>query len=484
MSTLLYNRRLIYRKEVLFMSQKFDIVVLGAGPGGYVAAIKAAQTGKKVALIEAKDLGGTCLNVGCIPTKTLLANSALYHKIKMAEKYGIQTGSVSVDYNKMKERKDNVVSSIRRSLEGLLKSNQITIIRGRGQFVSPTQIKVIGDENLLLDFDKVIIATGSEPLDVPAFPCDHERILNSTSILELTKLPKSLVVIGGGYIGCEFASLFREFGCQVTIVEALPSIVMLQGKTISDTLTKAFQKQGIEIITEHFCESIEKAGDLLKVHLKGGKIIETEYALVSIGRTVNSADIGLDRAGVATSSKGMIEVNEKMETNVPHIYAIGDVTGIAMLAHVASHQGIVAAANATGQNAKMHYNAVPAVIFTTPEIAMVGMTLEEAKEKGYKAKVGQFPFQALGKAQATLDTEGFSQVIIDESTGQILGAQVVGHEASVLIAEMALAIQNELTVDCVIDTIHAHPTMAEVWLEAALIANDTPIHFPPKAKRS
>jgi len=482
---LVYNWLLIIWIQGLHMSdrKKFDVVVIGSGPGGYVAAIKAAQNGASVALIEKGHLGGTCLNVGCIPTKTLLANSALYHKIKKAKEYGIQTGPVSIDYAQMKGRKDGVVSGIRNSLEGLIKSNKITILRGHGTFTSPTEIKVKGEDNLFLEFGSAIIATGSEPFDIPAFPCDHKKILNSSSILELTELPKSLAVIGGGYIGCEFASLFNELGVKVTIIEALPSIVMAQGKLISDTLTRAFEKQGIEILTDHLCEAVDSSGDGLKLTLKGGKTLEADLALVSIGRTVNSRNVGLDRAGVATDSKGMIEVDEKMATNVPNIYAIGDVTGIAMLAHVASHQGIIAAGNATGESASMHYDAVPAVIFTTPEIAMVGMTLEQAKEKGYDAKVGQFPFQALGKSQAAIETEGFAHVIIDSGTGQILGASVVGHEASALIAEMTLAIQNELTIECVSDTIHAHPTVAEAWLEAALLANDTPIHFPPKPKR-
>lgn len=454
---------------------KFDIAIIGAGPGGYVAAIKAAQAGKKVALIDKSHLGGTCLNVGCIPTKTLLSNATLYHKMKMAKEYGINTGALSIDYGQMKNRKDNVVKKLRGGIEGLLKANKVTLFSGHAKFVSPKEIKV--GEDQLIKFDKAIIATGSEPVDIPSFPCDHKNILNSTSILELTEIPKTLAVIGGGYIGCEFASLFAELGTKVTIIEALPQIVALQGEQISKVLHDALVKRGIEILTDTMVESIDQG---LKINLKGGKTLEAEKALVSVGRRVVSENLGLDRAGVAINKMGMIEVTHQMETNVPGIYAIGDVTGIAMLAHVASHQGIVAATNATGGKAEMHYHAVPAVIFTTPEIAMVGMTLEEAQKAGYQGKVGQFPFLALGKSQASLDTEGFAQIVIDEKTGQILGAQVVGHEASALIGEMAIAIQNELTTDCVIDTIHPHPTITEGWLEAALLANGTPIHLPPK----
>lgn len=463
--------------------QNFDLAVIGAGPGGYVAAIKAAQEGMRVCLIEKGLLGGSCLNVGCIPTKTLLANADVMRKILHASEYGIVTGPVSFEYGKMKLRKDGVIEKLRKSLEGLLLSNGMTILRGTAEFLSPREIKIKGENNVIVHAEKTIIATGSEPLDIPAFPCDHKRVLNSSSILELTSLPKTLAIIGGGYIGCEFASLFSDLGVKVVILEALPSIVMLQGKTVAESLTRAFTKKGIEIQTNVMVEGIDHHPSHLSIHLKDKPAQICDMALVSIGRKIVSSGLGLEKAGVAVSDKGAILVNDRMETNVPGIYAIGDVTGKYMLAHVASHQGIVAAANAIGQTADMHYNAVPAVIFTNPEIATVGLTLEQAQEAGYDAAVGKFPFQALGKSIAAIETEGFAQVIVDRKTGQILGAQVVGHEASTLIAEMGLAIANELTVDCVMDTVHAHPTVPEAWLEAALLANDTPIHFPPKIKK-
>ncbi len=464
--------------------QNFDLVVIGSGPGGYVAAIKAAQTGKKVALIEKGELGGTCLNVGCIPTKTLIANAQVLEKIKHAADFGITTGPISIDYKKMKERKDGVVAKIRKGLEGLIKSNGIVILRGTAQFTSPKELKVMGQDNTLIHAENIILASGSEPVDVAAFPCDHKQIFNSTSILELTQLPKTLVVIGGGYIGCEFASLFAELGVKVTVVEALPSIVAFQGKAVSDALTAAFKKQGIDVQTNVTVEKIDKNEKGVTLHLKDREPMSADIALVSIGRKVVSQHLGLEQAGVLTSPRGEIIVNDKMETSVPGIYAIGDVTGKVMLAHVASHQGIVAAINATGGDAVMHYNAVPAVIFTLPEIATVGLTEEQAIEKGYPAKVGKFPFLALGKSIATGETDGFAQVVFDKKTGQILGAQVVGSEASNLIAEMALAIANELTVECVTETIHAHPTLPEAWHEAALLALDTPIHLPRKSARS
>lgn len=461
----------------------YDVVVVGAGPGGYVAAIKASQTGRKVALVEMGDLGGTCLNVGCIPTKTLISNAQALQTIRHAADFGISVGEVTVDYAKMKERKDGVISKIRKSLEGLIASNGIEILRGHASFIAPHELKIKGKDNLIVQGEKIIIASGSEPIDVAAFPCDHQKVFNSTSILELKVLPKTLAVIGGGYIGCEFASLYAELGVKVIVLEALPVLVATQGRGVSDALTAAFKKKGIDVQTGVMVEGIDKQGSGVSIRLKDKPPITADMVLVAIGRKVVSKDLGLEVAGVTTTERGAISVNEKMETNVPGIYAIGDVTGLVMLAHVASHQGVVAATNATGGSATMHYDAVPAVIFTHPEIATVGLTLEQATEKGYSAAVGKFPFQALGKAIASLETEGFAQVVIDQKTNQILGAQVVGHDAASLIAEVALAIANELTAGCLTETIHAHPTLPEAWLEAALIAQNTPIHFPPKIKR-
>lgn len=462
--------------------KKYDIAVIGAGPGGYVAAIKAAQAGSKVCLIDKGAMGGVCLNVGCIPTKTLLAHAEVMQKILHAEAFGIFTGPVTFDYAKMKARKDSVVEKMRKSLEGLIRANGIEIVQGDAEFLSPTELKVKGHESGIIQADKMIIATGSEPLDIPAFPCDHQKICNSNSILEITVLPKTLAIIGGGYIGCEFASLFSEFGVNVIILEALPSLVMAQGKSVADALSLAFKKRKIDVQTGAVVEAIERSGEQLEVRLKDKAPLRCDMALIAVGRKINSEHLGLDKAGVIVGEKGAIVVNEKMETNVPHIYAIGDVTGKLMLAHVASHQGIVAAAQATGQDAVMHYNAVPAVIFTTPEIATVGITYEQAEQAGYQPTLGKFPFQALGKSVASMETEGFAQIVTDKPTGKILGAQVVGYAAATLIAEMGVAIANELTVESIADTIHAHPSVAEAWMEAAISAVDQPLHLPPKKK--
>ena len=463
--------------------RKFDTAVLGSGPGGYVAAIRAASGGKRVALIESKDLGGVCLNWGCIPTKTLIANAEVLKKVRGASDFGIQIAGMSFDYAHMKRRKDQVVEKIRKSLEGLVQAHRIEIIRGFGEFVGPRQIKVRGQQNCLVEADSVIIATGSAPRQLASCPFDYKTIHDSSSVLELTQLPSKMVIVGGGVIGCEFASLFKELGVDIVILEALPLIIAPEGKAISDALTLALKKRGIQIQTGVTVEGIDRTDSGVRVRLGNGESIEGDMALVAVGRKLNSDGFGLERAGVFVNERGAIEVNERMETNVPGIYAIGDVTGKWLLAHVASHQGVVAAENILGEKSVMHYNAVPSVIFTHPEVATVGLTLDRALELGYDAQIGKFPFMALGKAQASLETDGFAQIVVDKKTGQILGAQVMGYEASSLIAEMTVAVQNELTVDCITASIHAHPTIAEGWLEAAWIARDLPIHLPPKAKR-
>lgn len=461
-------------------TKQFDIIVMGGGPGGYVAAIRAAQQGKNVALIEAKELGGTCLNRGCIPSKALIAGAELYKRIKDSSQFGITVGDVSFDYGKMVERKDNVVTKVRKGLEGLIQANKITLFRGYGTFTSPKEVKVDGKDSAILRADKIIIATGSEPRPIPGFTFDGSKIHDSTSLLEMKTLPKTLAIVGGGVIGCEFASLFQILGVKVTILELMPSILPTEPPVISAFLAKSFKAKGIDILTGTACKGAVATESGVKVEMADGKFVEADCCLVAVGRAMNTTKIGLEKSGVTLDAKGNLSVNDKMETNVPGIYAIGDIASKYWLAHVASHQGTVAADNACGKKAHMHYNAIPSVIFTEPEIGTCGLSLEQAKEQGYDAAIGAFPFQALGKAQASLHTEGFAQIVKDKKTEQILGAQVVGYEASTLIAEMAVAITNELTVECITETIHAHPTIAEVWLEAALVAYETPIHYPPK----
>jgi dihydrolipoamide dehydrogenase len=458
--------------------KKFDLAVLGAGPGGYPAAIKAAQLGLKVALIEAKEVGGTCLNRGCIPSKTLIANAELLEQCRTAKHFGIEIGKIAFDFTQMANRKNLIVDQMRKNVEHLIASNGITLVQGFGRLQSRNEIKVTGKDSQILWADKIIIATGSEPRNISAFPCDGELILDSTSLLNLKKLPKSMTIIGGGVIGCEFASLYAYLGVEITIVELLPALLPLESQMISQTLTQSFIKRGIKIHTKAKVEKIERKDKGVSIHIEGKDAVQSDVALVAVGRSLNTRDIGLEKAGLSTNEQGFIHVNDKMETNVDGMYAIGDITNPLWLAHVATHQGIVAASNAAGHKSRMYYDAIPMVIYTHPEIATVGLSQEKAKEKGYQVSIGSIPFSALGKAQASGHTEGFVQIVTDKSTGQILGAQAIGYEASTLIAEMALAIANELTLECVMDTIHAHPTLPEVWMEAAFMANETPLHLP------
>lgn len=463
--------------------RKFDIAVLGGGVGGYPAAIRAAQHGKSVALIEARELGGTCLNRGCIPSKALIAGAEFVAYLKEASQFGIEIPSVSVNYQRLAEHKDRVVEKMRKGLESLIAANKITLFRGYGKLVSPRELKVTGQDQALIRADKIIIATGSEPRNIPAFPFDYERIHDSTSLLALTTLPKKILIIGGGVIGCEFASLYADLGVDVTILELLPRIISTEAPEISQALTRAFTKKGIKVETQVKVQKIERTKEGIKAWVEGGRTFEADCCLVAVGRSLNTKDNGLEQVGVLVQDNGMVVVNDKMETTVEGIYAVGDIASKWWLAHVASHQGLIAADNACGKEARMYYNAIPSVIFTDPEIGSVGLSLEEAQKQGYKAKIGAFPFQALGKSQATLQAEGFAQIVIDEKTGQILGAQVIGYEAATLIAEMALAITNELTVECVAETIHAHPTISEAWGEAALLAEGLPLHLPPRHGR-
>ena len=463
--------------------KKFDIAVLGGGVGGYPAAIRAAQRGKSVALIEAKELGGTCLNRGCIPSKALIAGAEFANRLKSASAFGVDINHFTINYGRLAEHKDQVVLKMRHGLEGLIAANKITLFRGYGTFLSPRELKVTGQDQAMISADKIIIATGSEPRNIPAFPFDFERIHDSTSLLALKALPKKIVIIGGGVIGCEFASLYAELGSEVTILELLPRILSTEALEISQTLTRSFVKKGIQVETSVKVLKVEREGNGIIATLEGGRTFTADCCLVAVGRSLNTKNNGFEKAGVVVQENGIVAVNERMETSVDGIYAVGDIASKWWLAHVASHQGIIAAENACGNRAQMRYNAIPSVIFTDPEIGSVGLSLEEALKKGFKAKVAPFPFQALGKSQATLMPEGFAQIVVEEKTGQILGAQVIGYEAATLITEMVLAITNELTVECVAETIHPHPTISEAWGEAAMLAEGFPLSLPPRHKK-
>ncbi|NTW72652.1 MAG: dihydrolipoyl dehydrogenase [Eubacteriaceae bacterium] len=458
---------------------EFDIVVLGAGPGGYVAAIRAAQLGAKTAIIEKQYFGGTCLNVGCIPTKTLVKNAEILHHIEHAGARGIIVAKPEIDMKKVKQNKDKVVKQLTGGVGALLKSNGIRIYDGLGVVNNDDTINISEGKDLgkIVKFKKLIIATGSLPMVPPIPGLDLPGILTSTEILDLTEIPKELVIIGGGVIGSEFATIYNAFGTKVTVVEMLPKLIPNMDQDLSAALEDALKKAKVKVMTSAKVEKVEIEGDGFKVTVSGGDVSEivAEKVLVAIGRKANlcgveSLDIDKDRT---------IKVNEYLQTSKPNIYAVGDVSARIQLAHVASAMGIKAAENAMGHHHKMDLSIVPSCIYTLPEIGSVGMTEEEARKK-YDVTIGTFPMAASGKALAMGETEGFTKIIVDKKYGEILGVHIVGPSATELVGEAAAFMKLEGTVEELIDTIHAHPTVSETIMEAAHDALGECIHMPKK----
>lgn len=459
------------------------VTVLGAGPGGYVAALKAAQLGADVTVIEESEVGGTCLNWGCIPTKTLIASAEVLHKTRNAKSFGLELeGTISPNIEKIVERKNKVVGTQIKGIRGLFKSWGVNIVEGRGEIVDPKKIKVTDKEGSTteIETDKIIIATGSKPAQIPVFPFDGKRILSSDHAINPDSIPKSLLIVGAGVIGCEFAFIYKEFGSEVTMVEMMPNAVSTEDEEISAILERELKKNKIKLLKETSVDKVDVKGDGVSVQLSNGKTVEAEKVLVSIGRAVNSRNIGLEAVGVNTGQRGEIIVDSSMQTNVEGIYAIGDVIGGIMLAHLASTEGIAAAENAMGGSSKVNYDVVPAAIFTSPEIGSVGLREKQAVEKGLKYNVGRSQFRALGKAHAMGEIVGLFKIIADQETDKILGAHIIGAHASDLIHEIALAMEKGLTVKDIAHTIHSHPTLAEGIMEAAEDVHDAAIHAPKK----
>lgn len=458
----------------------YDIVVLGGGPGGYVAAIRAAQLGAKVALIEKTSVGGTCLNVGCIPTKTMVKGAEIIHNIKSAGRKGIKVGEAQVDMAQVVQNKNSVVKQLVGGVTGILKSNNVKIYSGKGHVNKNKTVDILDgtDKGQVISYGKLIIATGSTPLVPPIPGLDLPGIMTSTEILDIEEVPKELVIIGGGVIGCEFATIFSTFGSKVTIVEMQENLLPNLDKEVAQTLKKSFQKSSVEVHTSAKVEKVEKKDGKYTVHISGDKSIEIEAdkVLVSIGRKTcleGLEDLGLDMDRV-------VKVDDYLKTSIEDVYAIGDVTGKFQLAHVASAQGIKAAENAMGGSEKMNYNIVPSCIFTIPEIGCVGLTEEEARKKYGDIRVGKFPMSASGKALAMGETEGFVKVIADKKYGEILGVHIIGASATEVIAEAVAVMKLEGTLEELINTIHAHPTIAETIMEAAHCALGEPIHLPKR----
>lgn len=463
------------------MENKFDLVVIGGGPGGYVASIRASQLGLKVAVVEEREMGGTCLNRGCIPTKALLHSAEVYQTAKHSNAFGIKVDGVSFDYRKIAENKNSVVKKLRGGVEFLVKSNGGTIISGKAFIKDKNTIEVTGRENVIIKMDKIIIATGSRPSKPPIEGIDGDKVLDSDKVLELSKCPEKVIIIGGGVIGVEFATIFNTLGKEVTIVEMLDTIIPGVDAEISTLLRKSLEAKGVKIFTGSKVTSISSEKGAVCTFEKEGKVqnVKGDLTIVAIGRKPNSENLGLEKVGVATE-KGFIKVDDRMETSVKGVYAIGDVTGKVLLAHVASEQGLVAAANAAGKNQMMNYTVVPSCIYTNPEIAAVGMTETEAANIKINFKVGKFPVSANGKSMIMGEKEGLVKIITDNKTGEILGAHIMGPRATDMIAEMCVAMKLESTIDEISETIHPHPTVSEIIMEAAHDVERLCIHKPKK----
>lgn len=459
------------------------IIIIGGGPAGYVGALKAAQLGAEVTVIEDTEVGGTCLNRGCIPTKTLIASSETLNKVRNCADFGLElNGSVIPNIQKIIERKNRVVSIQVKGIRSLFKSWGVNLIEGKGILLSPEKVEVEKKDGSVevLAADRIIIATGSRPAQIPIFPFDGERILSSNDALNLTEIPKSLLIVGAGVIGCEFACIFSEFGTEITMVEMLPRAVSTEDTEISELLERELKKKRIKLFTGVSVNRIEGQKDGIHAFLSDGKEIVTEKVLVSIGRALNSENIGLEAIGIHKGQRGEIVVNERMETNISGIYAAGDVTGGILLAHVASREGIVAAINACGGDARIDYSVVPAAIFTSPEIASVGLREHQAVERGINIRTGHFQFRALGKAHAMGEISGFVKIVANAEDDRVLGGHIIGPHASDLIHEVSLAIKAGLKVKDIANTIHAHPTLAEGIMEASEDVHGEAIHVPKR----
>jgi len=463
------------------MADQKDLVVIGSGPGGYVAAIRAAQLGLDVAVVE-KDpqFGGTCLHRGCIPTKALLHTASLFQEIRRSESFGLDVGEPEVNVEKTQDYKNAVVDKNARGIEFLFKKNSIEGVRGIGRVTAPGTVGITdAGATRVLGARFILIATGSVPRELSVAATDGRQVVNSDHILNFERIPDSLVVIGSGAVGSEFASIFNAFGSQVTLVEMLPRILPLEDPDVSKELERAFRKRKVRVLTNTTLSGVERWADGVKAQLqKGDKLetVEAEMLLIATGRAPATSSIGLDEIGI-DPERGYIPVNEFMQTGVPGVYAIGDVVDTPWLAHVASAEGIVAAEHmATGSARPVNYDRVPSVTYCEPEVGSVGLTEEEARERGFKVVIGKFPFSASGKASIEGKTEGFVKIVSETGYDEVLGVHIIGPRATDLIAEACVALQLESTTEEIFRTIHAHPTLSEAVAEAAHAVAGHPIH--------
>jgi len=458
----------------------FDVVIIGSGPGGYVSAIRCAQLGFKTAIVEKyNSLGGTCLNVGCIPSKALLSSSHHYAEIAHFADHGIEvSGDVKVNLEKMIARKQGVVDQTVGGINYLMDKNKITVFNGLGSFVDATHIAVAKADGTseTIETKYAVIATGSKPSSLPFIKIDKERIITSTEALALKEVPKHLVIIGGGVIGIELGQVYLRLGAQVSVVEFMDRIIPGMDGALSKELTKVLKKQGMKFYVSHKVKSVERNGDAVVVQAENAKgetiTLEGDYSLVSVGRRPYTDGLNADKAGVKISDRGQVEVNDHLQTNVPNIYAIGDVVRGAMLAHKAEEEGTMVAEILAGQKPHIDYNLIPGVVYTWPEVAAVGQTEEQVKASGTEYKVGSFPFKALGRARASGDLDGFVKIIADAKTDEVLGVHMIGARTADLIAEAVTAMEFKASAEDISRMSHAHPTFAEAIKEAALAATD------------
>ncbi len=466
------------------MSSPRKVVVIGAGPAGYVCAIRLAQLGQQVTVVEKEYIGGTCLNVGCIPSKAMIAAGVLLSRIGDAGAMGITAKDVRLDIGKLVEWKAGIVGKLTGGIGILLKNHKVPVVMGTASFASKNEIKVKSkDGEQSLKADDFVIATGSVPIEIPGFAFDEDKVWSSTGALRPTRVPQHLVVIGGGYIGLELGIMFRKLGSKVTVLEATPGALPGQERDCVKVIERSLKKLGIDLLTETFAQGFEhKAGkSFVRIKRKTGEdTVECDQVLSTVGRKPYSAGLGLDRAGLAVDAKGFLAVDKQMRTKVPNIYAIGDIAGQPMLAHKGSHEGLVAAAVIAGKKDEYDARCVPAVIFTSPEMASVGLTEDQCKEKGLSYKTGSFPFAASGRAMSLMETEGFVKIIADAKTDEVLGVHMVGPEVTELIAEAALAIELGATAEDIARTIHAHPTLPEAMMEAAEALHGMAVHIYQK----
>lgn len=472
------------------MAKEFDVCVIGSGPGGYVAAIRASQLGFNTAIVEKRHLGGVCLNIGCIPTKALLRSAEVFENIEHAGDYGINVKDYSADFGGMVKRSRNVANKMSKGVQFLMKANKIEVFEGKGVFESKEQIKVVDDKDKTKEQIKAkhfIIATGARPRELPNIEIDGEMVIDSEKAMQLEKQPKKMVIIGAGAIGVEFAYFYHTIGTEVTIVELQDTLVPVEDKDVGKELGKIYKKKGLDVRTGSTVEKVEKKGKGVKVTIKSGdkeETVEADVVLSAVGVTGNVEGIGLDEIGVEYE-KGAIKIDkETMQTSVDNIYAIGDVAGGPWLAHKASHEGIICVEKLAGEDPlPMNYNNIPGCTYCEPQIASVGYTEEQAKEEGYDIKVGKFPFSASGKASGLGHEEGFVKVIFDEKYGEWLGCHMIGSHVTELIAEAVVARDLETTGHEIISAVHPHPTMSEAVMEAVAEAYGEGVHLGSKPKK-